>query len=251
MLYRVAELRIRSSVARSSSVWGLIWLGLSRRCGSSKDACAQHPGKQLSTDVSCLFCCSYCDYCARTHCRPHEQLLQHSPSRDQLIIHVEPASFRAYPRPRPEYSPFCSPRSSPAEARRLFCVSSAHPNGGGVAAFGTLLPTAQSSQPRMTDHRLSRRLIPLVRRCLALAQPRHRPSALALAWAPTSPWMRRDAMRWASTPTRCGEITAHRLPPPAVACTRRYAGVVADALSFFPPVQGGAKYYVSPRNYSV
>ena len=50
------------------------------------------------------------------------------------------------------------------------------------------LPTAQSSQPRMTDHRLSRRLIPLVRRCLALAQPRHRPSARALAWAPTSPW---------------------------------------------------------------
>lgn len=37
----------------------------------------------------------------------------------------------------------------PAEARRPFCVSSAHRNGGGAAPFGL----AQSSQPRMTDRR--------------------------------------------------------------------------------------------------
>lgn len=170
-------------------------------------------------------------------------------------IRVEPASLCAFARPRPD-TVFCSQRSSPAEARRLFCVSSAHRNGGGAAPFGTLLPTAQSSQPRMTDQRL----IPLARRCLtdhargpsshsSLLQPRHRPSARA-GLGPTSPWM--AALRWASTPTRCGEITAHRLPPLAVACrVRRYAGVVVDALSFFPPAQGGAKYYVSPRNYSV
>ena len=79
-------------------------------------------------------------------------------------------------------------------------------------------------------------------------KPRHRPSARA-GLGPDEPV---DALGWASTPTRCGEITAHRLPPLAVACrVRRYAGVVVDALSFFPPAQGGAKYYVSPRNYSV
>jgi hypothetical protein len=62
------------------------------------DACAQHPGKQLSTDVSSVFCCSYCD-CARTHCRPHEKLQQYSPSirsinprRTSLLSRVRPVS---------------------------------------------------------------------------------------------------------------------------------------------------------------
>ena len=182
-------------------------------------------------------------------------MLQYSPSTSQLI-HVEnqPPFARSPGLVRLLSSPFCSQRSSPAEARRLFCVSSAHPNGGGAAPFGTLLPTAQSSQPRMTD----RRLIPLARRCLtdyagrpSSHSPNQTPaSSVRACWpGPDEPM---DALGWASTPTRCGEITAHRLPPLAVACrVRRYAGVVVDALSFFPPAQGGAKYYVSPRNYSV
>lgn len=37
------------------------------------DACAQHPGKQLSTDVSCVFCCNYCR-CTRAHCSRHEKI---------------------------------------------------------------------------------------------------------------------------------------------------------------------------------
>jgi len=45
-------------------------------------------------------------------------------------------------------------------------------------------------------------------------KPRHRPSARA-GLGPDEPV---DALGWASTPTRCGEITAHRLPPLAVAC---------------------------------
>lgn len=106
----------------------------------------------------------------------------------------------------------------PAEARRPFCVSSAIPMAAALLPSGS----AQSSQPRMTDHRVIRRSIPLA--------GRHRPQ---LALLPA---------RWVATTTttRCGEIDLH-LPPLAVACSRRYAGVVVASLSFFWPVQSGAK----------
>ena len=96
-----------------------------------------------------------------------------------------------------------------------------------IPMAAALLPSgsAQSSQPRMTDHRLARRLIPLARRW-----PSSHPPGIVRALGP--------ARQWASTATRCGEIV-HHLPPPAVACTRRYAGVVVDALSFFPPGRVG------------
>jgi hypothetical protein len=45
-----------------------------------------------------------------------------------------------------------------------------------IPMAAALLPSAsaQSSQPRMTDHRLARRLIPLAGRCPS-SHPRHRP----------------------------------------------------------------------------
>ena len=48
-----------------------------------------------------------------------------------------------------------------------------------IPMAAALLPSgsAQSSQPRMTDHRLARRLIPLARRWPSSHPPRHRPRA--------------------------------------------------------------------------
>jgi len=94
-----------------------------------------------------------------------------------------------------------------------------------IPMAAALLPSgsAQSSQPRMTDHR---RLIPLVGRWPS-SHPQHRPRL-----GPD------QAMGIDGDAVRCGEIE-HHLPPPAVACTRRYAGVVVNTLSFFPPGRVG------------
>ena len=62
--YRVADLRIRSSAARSSvggwsswSSWPFLRHGCPAVVARAKTLAHSNPSKQRSTDVSCLFCC--------------------------------------------------------------------------------------------------------------------------------------------------------------------------------------------------
>lgn len=93
-------------------------------------------------------------------------------------------------------------------------------NGGGAAPFG-LCPVLSRERPA-TDSPSDSLLSP------------------GAAWPRTPVLVRALGLttRWAPTTTRCGEIAHHR-PPPAVACGRRYAGVVVDSLSFFRRAEWG------------
>jgi hypothetical protein len=179
-----------------------------------------------------------------------KKLVQYSPSirsinsgRTSLLSRVRPVSSGLSPvllaaqfACRSKEALLCILRASQWRRRCSLRHSAAH------------CPVLPAENDRPATHSSCQALPDCPRALLALIQPRHRPSTDARWRGPDQPV---DGMGWASTATRCGEITAHRLPPLAVACTRRYAGVVVDILSFFPPAQGGAKYYVSPRNYSV